>query len=185
MLAVFYLTIYNYTDTTHCYMRNYCYLQPPPLMSNESTAQLVKAYYPVNNINPHSIKFLGGFDDHNYYVKGLPVGHDDTKEFVFKVMVENDSNYFDAMTKLMLHLNKEGINASLPIKSSNNSTEYTVLLKKSLIVKQDVEEDVDYTGLLLTYLPGSILSSVQRSPKLLYNIGGFVGKLNSVLQVLI
>ena len=98
-------------------------------------------------------------------------------------MVENDSNFFDGVTKLMLHLNKEGINASLPVNSINGNNEYTMPLKKSLIVEQEIEDDVNYTGMLLTYLPGSILSRVQRSPRLLYSIGQFVGKLNSILQV--
>ena len=161
-----------------------CYCNPPPFISNENVAQLVKAYYPVTNINPQSVKFLGGFYDRNYYIKGSLEDDNSLKEFVFKVMVENDSNYFDAMTKLMLHLNKEGINASLPVKSVNNNFKYAVPLKRSLILQQEVADDTDYTGLLLTYLPGNILSSTQRSPKLLYDVGAFVGKLNLVLQVM-
>ena len=98
-------------------------------------------------------------------------------------MVENDSNHFDATTKLMIHLNKEGINVTLPVKSINKNFEYAVNLKKSLILEQEVEDDTDYTGLLLTYLPGTILCRTQRSTKLLYSIGSFVGELNSVLQV--
>ena len=155
-----------------------------PFMSNEKIARLVKAHYPVTNIDPQSIRFLNGFEDLNYYVKGSPVGNDSSlKEFVFKLTVENDPNYFDATIKLMLHLNKEGINVSLPVKSINSSVDYAVPLKKSLIVEQEIEDDVDYTGLLLTYLPGNILSRVQRSPRLLYSIGEFVGRLTSVLQV--
>ena len=150
-------------------------------MSSEKVAQFVKAHYPVTNINPQSIKFLDGFEDHNYYVKGSNGGS--IKEFVFKVMSKSDSNHFDAITKLMLHLNKEGINVSLPIKSINSNGEYTTPLKKSAIVEQRTEDDVDYTCMLLTYLPGSILSRVQRSPRLLYSIGEFVGRLNSMLQV--
>ena len=172
-----------FIDTICCYVPSYCYFTPPPFISNENVAQLVKAYYPITNVNPQSIKFLGGFDDHNYYIKGSLVDGNSPKEFIFKVMVENDSNYFDAMTKLMLHLNKEGINASLPVKSINNNFKYAVPLKRSLILQQEVEEDTDYTGLLLTYLPGNILSSVQQSPKLLHDVGAFVGKLNTVLQV--
>ena len=165
-------------------MPSHCYLKPPPFTSHENIAQLITTHYPVTNINPQYVKFLGGFDDHNYYVKGSPVGGgDSTKEFVFKVMVETDPSYFDALTKLMCHLNKEGINVSLPVASINGKIEFTVPLKKSHIVKQEAEDDTDYTGLLLTYLPGNILSSVQRSPKLLYNIGRFIGRLNSVLQV--
>ena len=170
-------------DNIYCDVPRYCYLKPPPFTSNENIAQLITAYYPVTKINPQSIKFLGGFDDHIYYVKGSTVGSDSIKEFVFKVMVETDPDYFDAMTKLMVHLNKEGINVPFPIASINDNIEFTVPLKKSHIVKREVEDDTDYTGFLLTYLPGNILSSVQRSPKLLYNIGGFVGRLNSVLQV--
>ena len=164
-------------------MPSCCYCNPPLFISNENVARLVKAYYPITNINPQSIKFLGGFYDHNYYIKGSLVDDNSLKEFVFKVMVENDSNYFDAMTKLMLHLNKEGISASLPVKSVNGF-KYAVPLKGSLILQQEVEDDTDYTGLLLTYLPGNTLSSTQRSSKLLYDVGTFVGKLNSVLQVM-
>ena len=160
-----------------------CCSQPPPFTSNENIAQLITAYYPVTNINPQSIKLLGGFYDHNYYVKGSTVGSDSIKEFVFKVMVETDPDYFDAMTKLMFHLNKEGVNVPLPIASINDSIEFTVPFKKSHIVKREVEDDTDYTGFLLTYLPGNMLPSVQPSPKLLYSIGEVIGKLNSVLQV--
>ena len=82
----------------------------------------------------------------------------------------------------MLHLNKEGINVTLPVKCSN--TEHSVPLKRSSIIEQEADDDVNYTGLLLTYLPGNILSSIQRrTPKLLYDIGTFVGRLNSVFQV--
>ena len=164
-------------------MPSCCRFTPPPSISNENVARLVKAYYPITNVNLQSIKFLGGSDDHNYYVKGSLVDGNNPKELIFKVMVENDSNYFDAVTKLMLHLNKEGINASLPVKSVNNNFKYAVPLKRSLILQQEVEDDTDYTGLLLTYLPGNILSNVQQSPKLLYDAGVFVGKLNTVLQV--
>ena len=103
--------------------------------------------------------------------------------YTFRVMVETDPDYYAALTKLMLHINKEGISVTVPVQSTNNSTEYTVPLKKSYMTEKQFDDDVDYTGLLLTYLPGNTLSQVQRSPKLLYNIGEFTGRLSTVLQV--
>ena len=152
-------------------------------MCNERVAQLVKESYPVTNINPHSIKFLGGFDDHIYYLKGFPVGSNEIQEYVFRVMLETDSNYYDALTKLILHIRKEGINVSIPVQSIRSSTDYTVPLKKSYMIEKQLDDDVEYTGLLLTYLPGNVLSRVQRSPRLLYNIGEYVGRLNTAMQV--
>ena len=163
-------------------MPRLAYLQSPPFISNENIVRLIKTYYPVTNITPHVVKNLGGYEDNNCYVKGS-TGDGCTKEFVFKVMVETDPDYFDAMTKLMLHLNKEGISVPQPVAPINNNTEFIVPLKKSHIVNREVENDINYTGLLLTYLPGNILPNLRHSPKLLYNIGAFVGKLNSVLQV--
>ena len=160
-----------------------CCSQPPSFTSNENIARLIEAFYPVTNINPQAIKYLGGYDDHNYYMKGFPTGGNSMDEFVFKVMVETNPDYFDAMTKLMFHLNKEGINVPQPVAPFNNNAEFIVPLKKSHIVNREVEDDMNYTGLLLTYLPGNMLPNLRQSPKLLYNIGAFVGKLNSVLQV--
>ena len=137
----------------------------------------------MTNINPHTIKFLGGFDDHIYYVKGYPAGSNEMRGYTFRVMVETDPDYYAALIKLMLYINKEGISVTVPVQSTDNSTEYTVPLKKSYMTEKQFNDDVDYTGLLLTYLPGNTLSQVQRSPKLLYNIGEFTGRLSTALQV--
>ena len=144
----------------------------------------MKESYPVSNINPHTIKFLGGFDDHIYYVKGFTAGSNEMQGYTFRVMVETDPNFYDALIKLMFHINKEGISITVPVQSINDSAKYTVPLKKSYIAeKQFDDDDVDYTGLLLTYLPGNILSQVQRSPRLLYSVGESAGRLSKALQV--
>lgn len=163
--------------------KSYCFPALPRL-SSERISQLVTAFYPVVNVDPYSIKFLGGFDDYIYYVRGSLVGSSGVQEYTFKVMVENDANYYDAITKLMLHIRKEGINISVPVQTNNSSVQYTVRLKKNYVIEKELKDDVEYTGLLLTYLPGRVLPEVpQLSPRLLYNIGEFAGRLNAVLQV--
>ena len=153
----------------------------PPLLSNERVAQVIQASYPVANINTESIQLLDGYDDRNYYVQGTPVGSSSSKEYVFKTMVANDPSYFDAITKLMYFIDKEGFKTPLPIQSLTN--EDSVLFKKSYLIEKELQNDVTYGGLLLKYLPGNTLWDVDRSPRLLYDIGAQVGKLSTVLQV--
>ncbi|XP_065888642.1 hydroxylysine kinase-like isoform X2 [Dysidea avara] len=153
-----------------------------PLMSNERVAQVIQTSYPVTNIIPDSIWLLDGYDDRNYYLKGSPAGQKVTKEYVFKVMTENDPNYFDAITKLMYFITKEGFKVPLPVQPLNCKD--AIFLKKSFLVQKELQDqdDTTYGGLLLNYLPGRPLSEVDRSPRLLYSIGASVGKLSTMLQ---
>jgi len=153
----------------------------PPILSTERVGQVIQTSYPVENIIPDSIQLLDGYKDRNYYVKGIPVESYVTKEYVFKIMSESDPNYFDAITKLMYFINKEGFKTSLPIESLSNDN--AMFFKKSFLVQEELPDEITYGGLLLNYLPGSTLSEVDRSPRLLYNIGVIVGKLSSALQV--
>jgi len=155
----------------------------PPALPNNRIAQLIQSTYPITNVAPNSVRLLGGFDDCNYLLKGKPTGGscDATNEYIFKVMVENDPDYFDAITKLMRHIEREGIRTSVPIETLSNKD--TMFLKKSFLVQKELQDDITYGGLLLNYLPGNILSEIDRSPRLLYDIGTSVGKLSSVLQV--
>jgi len=152
---------------------------PPPSLSKNRVAQLIQSSYPII---PHSIHLMNGSDDCNYLVKGSLIGDNARKEYIFKVMIENNPDYFDAITKLMYHINQEGFKVPLPVQPLNNNKN-AIFLKKSFLIQKEVQDDVTYGGLLLNYLPGSILSEVDRSPKLLYNIGTSVGKLSTVLQV--
>jgi len=157
-------------------------LLAPPSLPNDRVAQLIQSSYPVTDVTPHSVHLLDGFDDCNYLLKGSLTGSNAKKEYIFKVMVENDPNYFDAITKLMHHINQEGFKISLPVQSLNGKRD-TIFLKKSFLAQKELQDDVTYGGLLLNYLPGNILSKVDRSPTLLYNIGTNVGKLSTVLLV--
>ena len=156
-------------------------LLAPPTLPNNRVAQLIQSSYPITNITTHSVQLLDGFEDCNYLFKGSLMGNNATKEYIFKMMVESNPDYFDAITKLMHHISKEGFKISLPVPSHNNKD--TIFLKKSYLVQKESQDDVTYGGLLLNYLPGNVLSEVDRSPRLLYSIGTNVGKLSTVLQV--
>ena len=157
-------------------------LLAPPSLSNNRVAQLIQSSYPIANVTPHSVHLLDGFDDCNYLLKGNLIGSNAKKEYIFKVMAENDPEYFDAITKLMYYINQEGFRISLPIQSLNGNKD-TIFLEKSFLAQKESQDDITYGGLLLNYLPGNILSEVDRSPRLLYSIGTSVGKLSTVLQV--
>lgn len=158
----------------------------PPVLCNKRVTELVQAHYAISNVDANSIALLHGYEDRNYYLKGCPSNGRD-EEYVFKVMNRKDSQFpefFDALSKLMFFIKDEGLTCSLPIQPTTvpNGT-FIVPLKKSFMLQTDVEEDCTYVGILLTYLPGQIMSEIEQSPKLLYDVGEFVGKLITSLQV--
>ena len=137
------------------------------------------------------LKLLSGYEDRNYYIKECPTrssnNKDNYKEYVFKVINRKDSQFpefFDALSKLMFFINAEGLSCSFPVQPTTVPKGiFSIPLKRSFMLQTDIEEDCTYTSILLTYLPGKIMSEVEISPKLLYSVGEFIGKLITSLQV--
>ena len=159
----------------------------PPVLSNKRVAELVQTNYAISHVDVDSIKLLNGYEDRNYYLKACCRNGED-KEYVFKMVNKKDSQYpeyFDALSKLMFFIKAEGLTCSLPIQPIGvPGGTYIIHLKKSFMLQVDIEEDCLYVGILLTYLHGQIMSEIeQSSPKLLYKVGEFVGKLSTSLQV--
>jgi len=161
----------------------------PPVISNERVAQIVQAHYTVSSIDSSTIKLLHGYEDRNYYIKELctDIESYNSKEYVFKVVNQKDSKFpdlFDALSKLMFFIKAEGINSPLPLQPVDVPEEnFIIHLKKSYMLGTKIKNDVTYVGFLLTYVPGVPISEVECSPKFLYSIGEFVGKLSTLLQV--
>ena len=160
----------------------------PPVLSNKRVSELVQRHYAISNVDPSSIKLLDGYEDRNYYLKGYPDnGAGEGEEYVFKVMNRKDSQFpefFDALSKLMFFIKREGLTCSLPIQPTTvPDGTFIFPLKRSFMLQRDVEEDCTYVGMMLTYLPGQIMAEIERSPQLLYDVGKFVGKLITSLQV--
>ena len=158
----------------------------PPVLSNKRVSELVQGHYAVSSVDPSSIKLLNGYEDRNYYLKGCH-GNSEGEEYVFKVMNRKDSQFpefFDALSKLMFFIKRENLTCSLPVQPITvpNGT-FIVPLKRSFMLQSDVEEDCTYVGMMLTYLPGQTMAKIERSPILLYDVGKFVGKLITSLQV--
>ena len=162
----------------------------PPKLSNERVAQIVQSHYTVAPIDPACIKLLHGYEDRNYYVKEMCAATDSTrssKEYVLKVINQKDSmfpDFFDALSKLMFFINAEGFNCSLPLQPVDvPEGKFIIDLKKSHMLDTQLRVDTVYVGFLLTYVPGVPISEVECTPKFLYSVGEFVGKLSTSLQV--
>ena len=158
----------------------------PPVLSNKRVSELVQGHYVISNVDPSSIKLLDGYEDQNYYLKGCP-SNGEGEEYVFKVMNRKNSQvpeFFDAMSKLMFFIKRKGFNCSVPVQP-NTIPDGTFIfpLKRSFMLQRDVEEDCTYVGMMLTYLPGQTMAEIERSPVLFYDVGKFVGKLITSLQV--
>ena len=158
----------------------------PPVLCNKRVAELVQTHYAIQNVDISSIKLLSGYEDRNYYLK-VCSSSSESEEYIFKMVNRKDSQFpefFDALSKLMLFIKAEGLTCSLPIKPTTvPDGAYIIPLKKSFMLETDIEEDCTYVGILLTYLRGKTMSEIEQSPKLLYDVGEFVGKLITSLQV--
>ena len=159
----------------------------PPVLSNKRVAELVQTNYAISHVDLDSIKLLNGYEDRNYYLKVCCHNGED-KEYIFKMVNRKDSQYpeyFDALSKLMFFIKAKGLTCSLPIQPITvPDGTYIIHFKRSFMLQVDIEEDCIYVGILLIYLHGQIMSEIEQlSPKLLYNVGEFVGKLSTRLQV--
>ena len=145
----------------------------PPVLSNKRVTDIVQIHYAISNVDPNSIKLLSGYEDRNYYLK-VRSSRGEGEEYVFKVINRKDSQFpefFDALSRLMLFIKAEGLTCSLPIKPTTVPDDtYFIPLKKSFMLKTDIEEDCTYVGILLTYLHGQTMSEIEQSPNLLYHV---------------
>ena len=158
----------------------------PPVLSNKRVSELVQGHYAISNVDPSSIKLLDGYEDQNYYLKGY-LSNGEGEEYVFKVMNRKNSQvpeFFDAMSKLMFFIKRKEFNCSVPVQPTTvPDGTFIFPLKRSFMLQRDVEEDCTYVGMMLTYLSGQTMAEIERSPVLFYDVGKFVGKLITSLQV--
>lgn len=176
-------------------MADYC---RPPELEIQSAASLVLAVFPFSEVKERSVKQLPSYEDRNYYFRGTLDG-----ELVGKG-ITRDQERPEAINEFLLKLSNsslpygliEGINAVTNyLKSKGFSCPYPLpsrkgkeveVLSQIQLLAGDVGANasgVQFCVRVLVFIPGETLDSVQLTPKLAYDVGNYIGRMDAMLQV--
>ena len=89
------------------------------------------------------------------------------------------NKFLDASNDLILHVVRDGINITIPLRNVNN--EY---VSYEIIKSENQNKNEICAVRLLTFLPGKILCDVEYTPNLLFECGVLLAKLTNSLEVI-
>lgn len=140
---------------------------------NFSHAQVVEMVKRLFGLTASEIRSLPSYDDQNFYVAPIEGG-----EYILKILNSEDSkkpSLIEMQTYAMSFLHQNGLPAQ------------TVLPTASGQLMSLEETDCGYgcqkyLVRLLTYLPGTTISKVPLTPRLLYETGKMAARMDQILQ---
>lgn len=168
----------------------------PPCLDSTTICSLLKRLYPFKSVDKSSVKQLQGYEDRNFYFRGLTdLAHDGSvtstsdsaiEEFILKVShITNSSELLEGVNEVMDHLHHKGFRCSHAIR--NHSGKKIALLSENQLVRGDPNARtgrcVKYPIRVLVYVPGETLEAVSLTPKLAFGIGELAGSINKALLV--
>ena len=172
----------------------------PPDLCAHAVAELICKLFPFKEVEEYSVNQLESYDDRNFYFCGdlerefQTLGNgikSDSREFVFKLSNPLLASYevTEGLNAIMQHLNQEGFNCPLPLKGRKGSEIENV--SESQLIETQRNNSVCgneriFCARVLTFIPGELMDRVNEhclTPQLLYNIGNFVGRMDTALQV--
>ncbi|XP_029004874.1 hydroxylysine kinase [Betta splendens] len=141
-----------------------------PGFSQRHAAEAVRRLY---GLSPSHVRPLPSYDDQNFYVATADGG-----EYVLKIMNSQDSKepaLVDVQTHAMAFLHQNGLPAQTAVRTTSG-------LLMSLEEADCGFGSQKYLVRLLTYLPGTTISKVPLTPRLLYETGRTAARMDQVLQ---
>ena len=157
----------------------------PPDLSKEAVVGLLKELFPFTEVGESSVKQLDGYEDRNVYFEGRMTGEEDgARQFVLKIF--NSCTTYElaeGINGVMKYLKGRGFICPVPVKARNGSDLLSVS-EESLTVASRGRRKLSFCVCVLTYIPGEVMSTIQPSPQLLYNVGRHIGNIDTALQVI-
>ncbi|XP_063221070.1 hydroxylysine kinase isoform X2 [Bacillus rossius redtenbacheri] len=153
-------------------------LQIRPVLTHEDVVEMVHRLYGLRDVQ---ITDLNAYDDRNYHIR--------VKEYqaslwphgyVFKVVNTLDSqkpSHIEVQTELLMYLDSHGFTCPQPVKNVDGK-----YLSVEELPKRGPAPRRSHVVRLLTFRPGRILADVPVSPGLMFQLGGFVARLDRCLQ---
>ncbi len=170
----------------------------PPSLDSGVVCSLLRHLYPFKVVDEDSVSQLPGYEDRNFYFKGcfefsggamkskITTSTTEYDEFIFKVShITNSYEVLQGVNEAMDHLKSKNFNCSYAI--VNCSGENITLLSENQLLRGDPNmrsgRGAQYPVRVLKYIPGTVLHTVQQTPKLAYDIGELAGSIDKALLV--
>ncbi|GFY54280.1 aminoglycoside phosphotransferase domain-containing protein 1 [Trichonephila inaurata madagascariensis] len=160
-----------------------------PNISEELAIDLARRLYGLEVIE---MKRMVSFDDQNFHIKVAKEHHNPyisqlpedgyTLKITNAVRSAMEGN-FDSIHSALLHLNKKGIRAPLPIQNLEGKT---WKLEKVPLLNEEINiSGPKLCGVhLLTFIPGVPVSTVDYTTDLLYQWGLLLAKFHNAVQII-
>ena len=163
-----------------------------PVVDIQKATGLACSLYGLSISDPSSVREFVGYDDRNFYLKGTLPDHENgmqtgESEFVLKISNHVDSeniSFLNAQNEVMLYLKKQGFTCQVPMKALNGEFAASCCLTSDTVSEENHKTRVNAVR-LLSFVPGKLFKDVPCTPKLLFNLGCYVAKMNKALQVII
>ena len=183
----------------------------PPELTSLTVSKIVRNLFCFCDVNTQSVKELPSYVDRNFYFCGTPEAsvknqHEDPgeqaqseeREYVLKVHnpLLFSCAILGGINTLLDYLQSKGIAECIhPLRSRQGKTVLEITGEDLACYETDTNlklkttkdfKEIKYLIVLVTFIPGESLDQIEKShltPKLLYDIGNLVGKVDSVLHV--
>ena len=186
----------------------------PPSLSNAAVAKLVKDFFPFIAVDELSVKQFPAYDDRNFYFRGTlkeaptwersatctkdtnPKAADSfEKEYVLKLGNPLFASYevLRGTNALLNHLYANGCTRCIRPLVGRAGADVLVIAREKLreydntlvLPEKMVEPNIHLR--VVTFIPGECFDEVDKhylTPRLLYDLGHFMGSANAIMQVL-
>ena len=170
-----------------------------PIIDKEEATELASLLFGLRVSDQLQVREFDSYDDRNYYMKGTltyrPANEnidgallqENEDEFVLKILNNLDSEnllYVNAQNEMMLYLNARGFNCPVPMQSLKGP--HTLLYKSKSSEEKMRNKEISYREhavRLLSFVPGKLIKCVSCTTDLLFDLGRYVSKIHTALQV--
>lgn len=184
---------------------------PPPALNRSQVSALARSLFPFSRVEETSVKRLESYDDKNYYFCGVleslgaasaTATATATEEQAYVLKINNTSVSLDnarGMNSMMTFLNSRGFRVPRPLTSRNSSSAEVCSAETMLgpatggrIGSEECElveaeqKEMKFCVRVLGFVPGELMDLVDKdylTPRLVYSLGNYVGKMNATLKV--
>ncbi len=162
------------------------------MVENETLAKLVSELYPFTAVE--AVKQLPSYEDRNYYFRATTEkkgeGQGEGEEFVLKLfnsVVFTDRTVVEGLNSLLAYLNRRGLTGvAYPIPSRAGLEVEEVSVRRLTPEREEEKGEGTFLLRVMNYIPGEMFDHIDKvhvTPRLLYDIGKYAGRMDSLLQV--
>ncbi len=159
----------------------------PPALTNPTLVRIINQFYKFDSIEADSIKHFPGYDDRNFYFRGVPTASKKETEFVLKMFnsLHTSHDMVVGISEVWAHIASKGFTYSSCLRNCEGKA--VTFVPKSLCEEADVSGSTEtYAARILHYVSGEVFDSIDKqylTPKLMREAGAFLGKLDVALKV--